>query len=292
MHDSNKIGTVTRFAPSPTGHLHVGHVYAALLAYQKAEEKNGHMKLRMEDIDRSRCKTEFEESIIEDLKWIGLRWSGPILRQSNRIKIYLKYINKLQSKSLLYPCFCTRKEIMLENNNALSAPHPVKTGELPPVYSGLCRNLSEKESEQKIQMGLNYSLRLKMDRATNLAGKLHWHDRNVGQIIAKPEKFGDVIIARKEIRTSYHLSVVVDDHCQGITLVTRGNDLYHSTHIHCLLQKLLKIKSPEYLHHELIYNEKNMKLSKRDNQLTLKNLIKTGATVEQVNEKIRIMRKY
>jgi len=289
MHNSNKIETVTRFAPSPTGHLHIGHVYAALTAYQKAMEKHGHMKLRMEDIDRSRCKTEFEKSIIEDLNWIGVSWSGPILRQSNRIKTYLKYINKLQSNSLLYPCFCTRKEILLENNNALSAPHP---GELPAVYSGFCRNLSEAECEQKINMGLNYSLRLKMDHAADLAGKIHWHERNEGKIIAEPENYGDVIIARKEIRTSYHLSVVVDDHCQGVTLVTRGNDLHHSTHIHCLLQKLLEIKTPEYLHHELIFNDKKIKLSKRDTQLTLKNLIKTGTTLEEINEQIRVMRKY
>jgi len=238
----------TRFAPSPTGLLHIGHAYSALFSERAAREADGAFLLRIEDIDPARCRPNFEAAIIEDLAWLGLKWLRPVRRQSDNYGDYERALDKLDDKGLLYPCFCTRKEIRAEIEAAGHAPH----GPDGPHYPGTCRALSKSAAMLRIIKGEAYAYRLKTDEAIAEAGPLTWHDRDRGEIEAKPQIFGDVVLARKDVRTSYHLSVTVDDHLQEISLVTRGEDLAEATHIHRLLQALLDLDVPEYQHHRLL----------------------------------------
>lgn len=260
--------TVTRFAPSPTGLLHLGHAFAAFTARRTAKAEGGRFLLRIEDIDTTRCRAEFEAAIRDDLAWLGLDWDGAVRRQSEHLADYAKALATLDEIGLVYPCFCTRAEIRAEIARAGAAPH-LSAGTAEPIYPGTCRTLSSDERASWIGRGRPYALRLDVQAALARAGRLDWHDRTKGRIVARPERFGDVVIARKELPTSYHLAATLDDHLQGITLVTRGEDLFEATHVHRLLQAVLGLDTPDYAHHRLVTDPSGRRLAKRDQALTL-----------------------
>jgi glutamyl-Q tRNA(Asp) synthetase len=269
---------VTRFAPSPTGLLHLGHAYSALFAWRAAQGAGGRFLLRIEDIDTTRCRPEFEAAILEDLAWLGLDWERPVRRQSGHMADYESALARLDGMGVLYPCFCTRAEIQAEVARAGAAPH----GAAGPLYPGTCRNLSAAERAARIAEGRPYALRLDMAKATAWTGRLTWHDRARGEQVATPELHGDVVLARKEVRTSYHLAVTLDDHLQGVTLVTRGEDLFAATHVHRLLQALLGLDTPEYHHHPLLTDDSGRRLAKRDRAATLAALRAAGKSPAEV----------
>ncbi len=269
---------ITRFAPSPTGYLHIGHAYAALIAAKKAHQDNGRFFLRIENIDQGRCTAKFEDAIFEDLTWLGLRWETAVIRQSERFKAYQSALDRLKSEGLLYPCFCTRKDIRREVDRAGVAPH----GPDGPLYPGTCRALTKTDITRRTLAGEQFALRLNMDKAVAQTGPLEWIDEQAGTIAADPSQFGDVVLARKDSPCSYHLAVTVDDHEQGITLVTRGEDLFPSTHIHRLIQSLLDLDTPMYLHHKLIVGSNGKKFSKRDQSATLRTLRQNGKTKKDI----------
>lgn len=269
----------TRFAPSPTGRLHLGHAASALFAYQAAQESGGQFLLRIEDIDPVRCRPEFIDGIYEDLRWLGLAWPEPVRIQSEHIADYQEALNKLTSMGLVYPCFCTRKEVQAEALAAGHAPHEEERGTL---YARTCRHLSQVEQKEK-EVRRKPVWRLDMQEALRAVKEpLVWKDRAAGEIRARPELFGDVVLARRDVPTSYHLSVVVDDALQGITLVTRGQDLFSATDVHVLLQKLLGLPTPFYHHHPLVKNEEGKRLAKRDQAQTLDSLRQTGMSLEEI----------
>jgi len=270
----------TRFAPSPTGLLHLGHAYAAMQA-ATAAGRGGRFLLRLEDIDQGRCRAEFETAIYEDLAWLGLTWETPVRRQSEHFADYHVALEKLDHQDLLYPCFCTRQDIA----NAASAPH-LQSGPDGPLYPGTCRTLSDDERRARMESGAPYALRLDTTKAISKTGALAWHDARQGEIIATPEIFGDVVLARKDTPTSYHLACTWDDALQGITLVTRGEDLFAATHIHRLLQALLHLPTPRYAHHGLITDADGKKFSKRDKAPTLRALRESGRTPDDVKAMI------
>jgi glutamyl-Q tRNA(Asp) synthetase len=270
---------VTRFAPSPTGWLHLGHVYAAREAWRAAMEAGGRFLVRLEDIDGTRVRPEFEAGIFEDLAWLGMRWEEPVRKQSEHWEDYRAALAKLEEMGLLYPCFCTRKAIQEEVARMGQAPH----GPDGVLYPGTCRGLSEDERAARRQSSEGYALRLDVAKAAALVGReLKWRDRGRGEFVAKPEVFGDVVLARKETPTSYHLAVVVDDALQGVTLVTRGEDLFEATHVHRLLQALLGLRVPEWRHHRLITDENGKRLAKRDEARSVRSLRLDGWTPEAV----------
>jgi len=262
---------ITRFAPSPTGLLHPGHAYAARIAQELGET----LILRIEDIDPTRCKPEFTEAMIEDLTWLRIKWQVPIRIQSEDIDFHIHALNKLKAMGLIYPCFCTRSDITA----AASAPH----GPEGPVYGGTCKHLSEAEVADKLATGLPFAQRLHMDKATRIAGPLTWEDRDAGQQQATPEAFGDIVLARKETPTSYHLAVTVDDARQGVDLVTRGEDLFTATHVQRLLQALLDLPEPDYYHHPLVIDPTTgRRFAKRDKSITLQALREGGKTPQDI----------
>lgn len=269
---------VTRFAPSPSGYLHLGHAYSAMLAFRAAEKNQGRFLLRIEDIDKTRCKLEFEEAIYEDLGWLGLDWEHPVRRQSDYFDDYLAAINVLQEKELLYPCFCTRKDIREEIRNSAHAPH----GPDGPLYPGTCRDLDTDIQTEKIEKGLPFALRLDVGKALSMIKIPLTFRKNEIEIVADPASLGDIVVARKDVMTSYHLSVVVDDHLQGITHVIRGQDLFHATHIHRLLQELLRIQPPQYHHHGLLVGADGRRFAKRDRSMTIKALREGGKTLSDL----------
>jgi glutamyl-Q tRNA(Asp) synthetase len=264
--------TVTRFAPSPTGLLHLGHAHAALFAWKAARDAAGRFLLRIEDIDLGRSRPEFETALFEDLVWLGLSWPLPVRRQSEHLADYRAALGNLDGQGLLYPCFCTRRDIADEIARSGAAPQ----GPDGPIYPGICRYLSGEERARRIAAGEAYALRLDVAKASALAGPLTWHDRGHGAIVATPDIFGDVVLARKDIATSYHLSVTVDDALQGVTLVTRGEDLFAATHLHRLLQALLALPVPDHHHHGLIADETGRRLAKRDDARSLRSLREAG----------------
>lgn len=269
---------VTRFAPSPTGHLHLGHAHSALFGWRAAKASGGRFLLRIEDIDRQRCRPEFERDLLEDLAWLGLDWEQPVRRQSDHFDDYRSALARLQDMGVVYPCFCTRKDIAAEIARAGHAPH----GPDGPLYPGLCRTLPPAVRADRVAAGEAYALRLDVAAAKAIAGPLRWHDRAQGWQEATPEILGDVVLARKDTPTSYHLSVTVDDHLQGVTLVTRGEDLFFATHLHRLLQALLRFDPPDHHHHGLLRNEQGERLAKRDRAKTLRSLREAGVRPEEV----------
>ncbi len=285
---------VTRFAPSPTGYLHLGHAYAAIVAHDKAKAMGGRFLVRIEDIDGTRCRPEFEAAIFEDLQWLGLDWPVPVLRQSQRIAAYRAALDRLDGLRLLYPCFCTRREIAEEVARADEAPH----GPEGLLYPGTCRKLSKEERAQKIGSGAAYALRLDAAKAAALAGPLTFEELGRGPggesgiIPVNPLLFGDIVLARKETPAAYHLAVVVDDAFQGVTLVTRGRDLFPATHVQRLLQNLLGLAAPAYAHHELISDAHGRKLSKRDNAVTLRHLRESGVTPAQIRARLHLQERH
>ncbi len=271
---------VTRFAPSPTGYLHLGHAWSALFAYESAKREGGTFLLRIEDIDPVRCKPEFAAAIIEDLRWLGLTWEEPVRYQSQHLDDYADALMRLRAMGVIYPCFCTRREIAEEAAAAGHAPHLTETEEV--IYPGTCRNLSADERAAKLAEYREANWRLDVTKALTITGALTWHDRERGMVEAHPEKFGDVVLARKDVPTSYHLSVTVDDTLQGVTLVTRGEDLFRATDIHRLLQALLGYPTPDYHHHALLKDANGKRFAKRDKALTLRALRAEGKTQEDV----------
>jgi glutamyl-Q tRNA(Asp) synthetase len=264
---------VTRFAPSPTGRLHKGHAYSALQAFQAAKNAGGRFLLRIEDIDTTRCKPEFIDGIYEDLAWLGLKWETPVRIQSEHFEDYQKALEALKRLDVVYPCFCTRKDIQAEIERSKSAPH----GPDGPLYPGICRNIPVNEANSKVAAGTAHAWRLDLAKALAITGKdLVWQDEIHGPINAAPEELGDVVLARKDTPTSYHLSVVVDDALQGITHIVRGEDLFHATHIHVLLQRLLGLSTPTYQHHKLLLNEHGERFAKRNKSVTLESLRAQG----------------
>ena len=265
---------VTRFAPSPTGYLHVGHAFAAFTAARSGER----FLLRLEDLDQGRTREDFVAAIFEDLAWLGLSWDEPVLRQSHRFEAYRAALTRLQP--MAYPCFCTRKEIAEEVERSAEAPHfyPLsapRTGPDGPLYPGTCRNLSADERAARIAKGEVYAVRLNVAEAAAVTGPLsffeHGHEHAVD-----PFLFGDVVLARKDMPASYHLAVVVDDAFQDVSLVTRGEDLLAAAHIQRVLQALLGLPAPAYAHHRLILGSDGRKFSKRDQSITLRSLREKG----------------
>jgi len=271
------MATVTRFAPSPTGFLHLGHARAALFAAAAADPPDNFL-VRIEDIDTARSRASFETAILEDLAWLGLRWRAPVRRQSEHFAAYSGALNRLREARLVYPCFCTRADIQREIAGAANAPH----GPDGPLYPGTCRGLSVDERARRIAAGDGHAWRLDVAAAADDAGELTWLDRARGPQTATPEIFGDVVLARKDIPTSYHLACVWDDAAQGVTLVTRGEDLFPATHIHRLLQALLDLPVPAYHHHSLLLDADGKKFSKRDAAPTLRALREAGRTPDDV----------
>jgi glutamyl-Q tRNA(Asp) synthetase len=251
---------ISRFAPSPTGRLHLGHAYAAIRAHDHARAAGGAFLLRIEDIDGTRSREAFVAGIEEDLRWLGLDWDGPVVRQSTRLARYAAALDDLRGQGLLYPCFCTRADIAASG----SAPHHGPDGL---VYPGTCRHLPAAEAADRIAAGVPHAWRLAIDAAVESAvaraGALSWHDLAAGDQIAEPQAFGDVVLARKDAPASYHLAVTVDDAAQGVTDVVRGADLIRATDIHRLLQALLGLPTPVYLHHPLLVGPDGERLAKR-----------------------------
>jgi glutamyl-Q tRNA(Asp) synthetase len=269
---------VTRFAPSPTGYLHLGHAYSALDAWRTAREAGGKFLLRIEDIDRTRCKPEFTDAILEDLAWLGLDWDGEVRKQSEHFTDYEAALDTLDVAGLIYPCFCTRAAIAAEIARAGGAPQ----GEEGPIYPGTCRDLTTEERLRRIASGEGFALRLDVARALARTGPLEWEEEGEGIIRADPELLGDVVLARKDTPTSYHLAVTLDDALQGVTLVTRGADLFTATHIHRLLQALLDWTTPRYRHHRLLTDASGKRFAKRDKALTLRALRESGKTPAEI----------
>ncbi len=264
---------VTRFAPSPTGLLHTGHAYSVLAAFNTAKANQGRFLLRIEDIDQGRCRPEFIDAIIEDLTWLELTWEQPVRRQSEHFKDYGAALESLKNMGVAYPCFCTRKEIQQEIQRAPSAPH----GTDGPIYPGTCRTLDQIEAKDRIAAGQSHAWRLNLEAALAITGtNLTWQDNIHGPVSAKPELLGDVVLARKDTPTSYHLSVVWDDALQGITHIIRGEDLFEATHIHAVLQRLLDLPTPQYCHHKLLTGGDGKRLAKRDKSQTLASLRENG----------------
>ncbi len=269
----------TRFAPSPTGNLHLGHGYSALFAARKAQETDGKFILRIENIDDGRCSTEAEKGIYDDLSWLGLNWDKPVMRQSERMDAYKAALVTLLEKGVLYPCFCSRKDIQNAIDDDLNAPHSFEG----PIYPKTCLHLSQGEIDVKMATGVPYALRLNSEKAEALIGRdLTWFDREKGEQTVDLSVMGDFVVARKDIATSYHLAVVVDDAAQGINLVTRGVDLFPATHAQVVLQALLGYPTPEYWHHKLITDDNGTRIAKRDNPLTLKQMRQSGMSAQDV----------
>ncbi len=274
--------SVTRFAPSPTGYLHLGHAFAAVTAARAGEN----FLLRIEDLDQGRAREEFVTAIFEDLAWLGLSWEQPVLRQSARMAAYKLALDRLDADGLVYSCFCTRREIADEIARACEAPHfnnlpATPTGLDGPLYPGTCRHLSGMERESRIAAGAAYALRLDAAAAARRAGPLSFREK--GESIAvDPLQFGDLVLARKDVPAAYHLAVVVDDAFQGVTLVTRGEDLLAASHVQRLLQALLALPEPAYAHHRLILDDQGRKFSKRDQAVTLRAQRQGGTTPEEI----------
>lgn len=271
-------GLITRFAPSPTGPLHLGHAFSALTAWALAGD-HGQALLRLEDIDTARCRPEWEAAIFEDLQWLGLTWPQPVMRQSQRRAAYDSALAQLTALGVTYACTCTRADIRA----ALSAPQEGAPGPDGPVYPGTCRHAGHALA--------GASIRLDMRRALALAGPPEFREtgpqhpgthRPQGLI----ETVGDIVLARRDIGTSYHLAVVVDDAAQGVTLVTRGADLFAATAIHALLQRLLGLPTPEYHHHRLIRDQRGTRLAKRDDARALATYRAEGATPADIRRLI------
>lgn len=266
---------VSRFAPSPTGYLHLGHAFSALFAWRRTREAGGRFLLRIEDIDPTRCRPEFNEAIFEDLAWLGLDWDGEVRVQSRHLGEYRAVLEALAARGLVYPCFCTRADIEREVAESAAAPH---SPDGSAVYPGTCRRLSVDERAARIASGDKYALRLDMTRALAEVGRLSFEEEGEGRVDCEPARFGDVVLARKDAPASYHLCVTHDDMAQGVTLVTRGVDLKPATDVHRLLQSLMGWPVPHYAHHRLLTDESGRRLAKRDRAATLRSLREAGVS--------------
>lgn len=281
---------VFRFAPSPNGFLHLGHAYSALLNSDRARETGGRLLLRIEDIDATRCRPEYETAIYEDLAWLGIAWETPVRRQSEHLDAYRAALDRLSALGLVYPAFESRAEITrLVAAREADGPWP-RDPDGAPFYPGDARSLSADERDRLIDTGAPYALRLDMAAACRRAAGLSWNelgegpDGERGVVPARPEAWGDVIVARKETPTSYHLSVVVDDALQDISEIVRGQDLFHATSVHRLLQVLLRLPEPVYRHHGLVRDQGGRKLSKSTSSIGLRELRAAGAMPASIRQ--------
>jgi glutamyl-Q tRNA(Asp) synthetase len=265
---------VTRFAPSPTGRLHLGHAWSAVRAHDLARAAGGDFLLRIEDIDGTRSRAEHIATIEDDLRWLGLDWDGPVVRQSTRLAAYEEALDRLRDMGLLYPCFCTRADIAA----SATAPH----GPSGAIYPGTCRGTDASE-----RMNEPHAWRIDMAAAVAIAGSLRWHDARAGWVDADPLAHGDVVLARKDAPASYHLAVTVDDAWQGVTDVVRGEDLFVSTHVHRLLQALLDLPTPRYHHHSLLTDANGQRLAKRTGAPALADLRGRGEDGRAVADCLR-----
>jgi glutamyl-Q tRNA(Asp) synthetase len=276
---------VFRFAPSPNGELHLGHAYSALLDFTLAEAAGGRFLLRIEDIDMTRCRPAYEAGIFRDLAWLGLRWETPVRRQSEHFADYAAALARLEAMGLVYPAFLTRAEITARGRE----PGRPRDPDGAPLYPGDDRDLDPAVAAERMAAGMPYALRLRMDRAAAAVGALGWSETGEGTTLtvpADPRAWGDVVLARKETPTSYHLSVVVDDAEQGVSHVVRGRDLFHATSVHVLLQRLLGLPQPVYHHHRLIVDETGRKLAKSDRDTSLRALREAGATPADIRRMV------
>lgn len=285
---------VFRFAPSPNGFLHLGHARSALLNFDLARQSGGRMLLRIEDIDTTRCRPEYEQAIYDDLAWLGIAWEQPVRRQSEHLPLYREAVERLTREGLIYPAFESRADIArMVAEKDKSGPWP-RDPDGAPLYPGTGKHLTEAERAQRLRAGAPYALRLDMDAAVARAGLLSWieegagPDGETGSVPAQPEQWGDVILARKDTPTSYHLSVVIDDALQGITHVVRGQDLFRATGVHRLLQQLLGLPQPVYRHHALVLDEAGQKLSKSTRSTALRELRAGGMAPDEVRRLVGI----
>jgi glutamyl-Q tRNA(Asp) synthetase len=276
---------VFRFAPSPNGELHLGHAYSAMFSERQARKAGGKLLLRIEDIDTIRCRPVYAEHMIEDLAWLGIDFEGPVLRQSEHLSRYRQALAALEARGLVYPCFCSRAEIA-----AAVGPAGPRDPEGAPLYPGTCRGLSHAARRARIARREPYALRLDMTAALAAAPPLSFWEEGIGpggehgRLPAAPERWGDVVLARKDIRTSYHLAVVLDDAMQEVTTVTRGHDLFHATGVHRLLQHLFGLPEPLYHHHRLIGDDTGRKLSKSAGDRSLRSLRQAGVTPQHIRQ--------
>ena len=276
---------VTRFAPSPTGYLHLGHAFSAFTAWRRARAAGGRFLLRLEDIDPGRCRPEFAAAIQQDLAWLGLQWDGPVRVQSAHLADYQAVLDGLAERGLVYPCFCTRTDIAREIAASAGAPHGPDGA---PLYPGTCRRLSPEKRADRIAAGERFAVRLDMAAATRPAlsdPPLSYEEAGEGRIVCHPKRFGDVVLARKDAPASYHLCVTHDDAMQGVTLVTRGADLKPATDLHRLLQQLIGWPSPIYAHHRLLTDTAGRRLAKRNKAMTLGSLRAEGVSARAVIER-------
>jgi glutamyl-Q tRNA(Asp) synthetase len=272
---------VTRFAPSPTGRLHVGHGWSALMAMDMARATGGAFHLRIEDIDGTRSRPKHVEHIIKDLRWLGIQWDGEIIFQSQRLSTYDAALDRLKAMGLAYPCFCTRADIAA----SAAAPH----GSEGPIYPGTCRALSTDDRTRRMAHEA-HAWRIDMSKAVATAGPLIWQDADYGPVTANPLLAGDVVLARKDAPTSYHLACTLDDAAMGVTHVLRGGDLRAATDIHRLLQALLDLPSPLYRHHPLLVGPDGRRLAKRDGSIALADLRAQGIAPAQLADDLRARR--
>jgi glutamyl-Q tRNA(Asp) synthetase len=278
---------VFRFAPSPNGHLHLGHAYSALLNAKMARDAGGRLLLRIEDIDAARCRPECEHEIYEDLTWLGVHWEELVRRQSEHLADYAQALNKLRDRNLIYPCFCTRGDIL---RAIAGRPDWPRDPDGAPLYPGTCRHLGTGEGAARLASGERAAWRLDMEKAVVVAGPLTWREYGIEggerDSIAEPQAWGDVVLARRDIAMSYHMSVVVDDAQQGVTDIVRGKDLFASTSVHRLLQALLGLAPPRYRHHDLITDASGHKLSKSRGSPSLRDLRASGMTPQEVRKAV------
>jgi glutamyl-Q tRNA(Asp) synthetase len=279
------MAVVTRFAPSPTGELHLGSAYSAWTGWHRARQAGGRFLVRIEDIDIRRCRREFEQSMLEDLRWLGFDWDGEVRRQSEHFADYGRVLDQLDERGLVYPCFCSRADIVREVAASANAPH----GPDGPLYPGTCRVLSAEERRDRIAAGHELCLRLDSERAARQVGPFHFVDECHGRIEGQPLLLGDFVMARKDTPTSYHLSVTIDDHLQGVTVVTRGEDVLPSAHVHVLLQRLLGYETPLYAHHKLLRDASGRRFAKRDRDLTIRALRDSGVMPQQIIDRALAM---
>ena len=287
---------ILRFAPSPNGYLHLGHAYSALLNHDMARELGGRLLLRIEDIDAERCRTEYEDAIYQDLRWLGISWVEPVRRQSEHADDYAAAIAELEAQGLLYPSFESRRELAeLVADLDREGPWP-RDPDGVPIYPGRARKMSAAERRRRRAAGEPFALRLAMDAAVARVGALGWTETGAGphgqtgRVTAAPQLWGDVVLARKDLPASYHIAVVVDDALQGVTDVVRGQDLFWSTSIHRLLQTLLGLPEPTYHHHKLIVDDDGRKLSKSTKSTGLRELRAAGATAVDVRRMVGLGR--
>jgi glutamyl-Q tRNA(Asp) synthetase len=283
---------VFRFAPSPNGYLHLGHAYSALLNADLARQTGGQFLLRIEDIDPARCRSEFEAAIYQDLGWLGITWQQPVRRQSEHLSDYRAAVDRLAGLGLVYPSFESRAEIAKLVAQRRQAGAWPRDPDGAPLYPGTAKELSASDRARLIDQGAPYALRLDMAAAIARAGELVWTEqgegpqRERGRVAARPQAWGDVILARKETPTSYHLSVVIDDALQGVSEVVRGCDLFHATSVHVLLQHLLGLPHPLYRHHQLLVDDAGQKLAKSTGATGLRELRAAGASPAEIRRRV------